>query len=90
MGLRRFRLPIAARVVADRGAPTRVWPAARHLPGGDVVTSAGPWRSSGHWWTFDGSAWDRDEWDVEVAGGVLYRLSRDRATGPWSVEGLVD
>lgn len=86
---RRFRPPIAARVVVEHGRPVRVQPAARGLPGGTVIACAGPWRSSGRWWTLDHSGWDRDGWDVELAGGV-YRLARDRTTGRWVVEGIAD
>ena len=89
-GFRRFRLPIAARVSVTRGLPARVQPSARGLPGGVVVAAAGPWRSSGRWWSLDAPGWDRDEWDVEVMGGHLYRLSRDRASGQWVIEGAVD
>ncbi|MEZ5318675.1 MAG: hypothetical protein R2752_14850 [Vicinamibacterales bacterium] len=88
--LRRFRLPLATRVVVDRGTPVRVVPSSRGVPGGAVVACAGPWRSSGHWWTFDRSAWDRDEWDVEVSEGAVIRLSRHRATGQWAIEGILD
>lgn len=88
--LRRFRIPVAVRVQLERGAPVRVVPSARGLAGGQVATRAGPWRSSGHWWTLDRSAWDRDEWDVELADGDMYRLSRDRATGIWEIEGVLD
>jgi protein ImuB len=90
LALRRFRLPIAARVTVVQGAPARVVPAARDLQGGDVVHRAGPWRTSGHWWTSDQTAWDRDEWDVELTDGAVYRLARDRATGAWVIEGLLD
>jgi protein ImuB len=101
--LRRFRLPIAARVTVEHGVPKDVWPSARNLVGGRVVTCAGPWRSSGLWWTpafgdFSrtdsradrGTAWDRDEWDVEVADGVVYRLARQRQAGGWEIEGVFD
>jgi hypothetical protein len=88
--LRRFRLPVAARVTVDQGAPAHVAPSAYGLAFGDVVACAGPWRSSGHWWTHDGSKWDRDEWDVELPGGHCYRLSRDRVTGRWEIEGELD
>jgi protein ImuB len=88
--LRRFRLPLAARVALDRGAPIRVDPAARGLAGGRVLACAGPWRSSGRWWALDRTDWDREEWDVELADGGAYRLSRDRATKQWVVEGVVD
>jgi protein ImuB len=87
--LRRLPLPVAAQVVVEHGRPIRVQPSARGLTGGPVSQCAGPWRSSGAWWTFDRSAWDRDEWDVELASG-LYRLVRDRATGAWSIDAILD
>jgi protein ImuB len=87
--VRRFRLPIAARVVVERGGPVRVVPATSAIAAARIVHRAGPWRSSGRWWTTD-RAWDRDEWDVELAGGGCYRLARDRATGQWEIEGEND
>ena len=87
--LRRFRLPIAADVCVEHGAPVAVRPFARGLAGGRVLTSAGPFRSSGYWWALDRRGWDRDEWEVELPDGV-YRLARDRATGRWEIEGLID
>jgi protein ImuB len=87
--LRRFRLPIAADVCVEHGAPVAVIPVVRGLAGGRVVTRAGPWRSSGHWWALDRRGWDRDEWEVELPDGV-YRLARDRATGRWEIEGAFD
>jgi protein ImuB len=90
VSFRRFRLPIAARVTVERGAPVRVQPSARGLPGGVVTSSAGPWRSSGRWWSLEGAHWDRDEWDVEIAASGIYRLTRNRASGQWEIEGMVD
>ena len=93
--LRRFRLPISARVTVEHGTPVHVSPSARDLSGGRVIACAGPWRSSGAWWAPFGiagrsGAWHRDEWDVEVAGGVLYRLARDRHSGQWAIDAVVD
>jgi protein ImuB len=34
--------------------------------------------------------WDRDEWDVVLAAGVVYRIFRDRLTGQWFLEGELD
>jgi protein ImuB len=87
--LRRLPLPVAATVCVERGRPVRVTSSARGLPGGSVKHCAGPWRSSGAWWTLDRRTWDRDEWDVELPGGV-YRLARDRATGSWSIDAIID
>jgi protein ImuB len=53
---------------------------------GEVVAAAGPWRASGEWWS--GSAWQREEWDVELSDGGLYRMSR--AAAHWHIEGMYD
>jgi protein ImuB len=88
--LRRFRLPVAARVAVEAGRPVRVQPSARGLPAGRVIAAAGPWRSSGRWWAPDDTGWNRDEWDVELEAGIVYRLTRDRVTGQWAIEGAFD
>jgi protein ImuB len=87
--LRRLRLPIAARVTTAHGAPVRV--VLSHTGGGDVRACAGPWRTSGAWWDLRKTAtWDRDEWDVELTDGAVYRLVRHRDTGRWEVDGIFD
>jgi len=102
--IRRFRIPMAVRVVADHGAPVRIvlsekesvlrlaCPEPRRGAQGEkrITHRAGPWRTSGQWWTADRDTWDRDEWDVGVDTGVVYRLARDRATDRWEVEGVID
>jgi len=35
-------------------------------------------------------AWDRDEWDVAVADGGVYRIFRDRGTDAWFIDAIVD
>jgi hypothetical protein len=90
LALRRFRIPMAVRVTVVRGVPVRIASAGHGFEGGAVVASAGPWRTSGAWWMLDRSAWDRDEWDVALASGGIYRLARQRATGIWEIEGLFD
>ena len=62
----------------------------RESRGAAVTTAAGPWRTSGHWWSSDGQTWDRDEWDVALDTGVVYRLARNRQTDRWEIEGEVD
>ena len=71
---------LATRPFANRGG----------LSGGDVQRRAGPWRTSGGWWTVTTKAWDRDEWDVTLADGATYRIFRDRCTDAWFIEGVVD
>jgi len=89
IALRRFRLPIAARVTVEHGAPMRVSASSSLIEAGRIVHRAGPWRSSGRWWTTD-QIWDRDQWDVELASGGCYRLSRNRITGSWEIDGEID
>ena len=88
VALRRFRIPIPARVRAEDGRPVRLWIDSRGFSGGHVAMSAGPWRTSGAWW--DPQHWDRDEWDIALRDGVTYRLFRERVSESWFVEGVVD
>jgi protein ImuB len=76
---RYYRPPVAAhvRVKADRPASVNAQ---------DVVVAAGPWRGSGDWWT--ASPWHRDEWDVELSSGGLYRIYH--AAQRWYLEGMYD
>jgi protein ImuB len=85
LAFRCFRPPLAARVEVDAGTPKRLSTRMFH---GNVTRAAGPWRSSGDWWRPD--VWDRDEWDVALSGGGLYRLYLDRASRQWFVEGTYD
>jgi protein ImuB len=80
---RLFRPPRAAHVVLSCGHPSFL--AADGIRG-KVVELAGPWRSSGDWWTVD--AWSRDEWDIALSDGALYRLYCCPAG--WFVEGSYD
>jgi protein ImuB len=88
--LRRFRQPLVASVVIEAGRPARVRVSARSdtMAGGQVVACAGPWRTSGDWWT--ASAWDHDEWDIGLDTGVVCRLFRDRRKDRWYVAGAYD
>ncbi|HXJ94439.1 MAG TPA: DNA polymerase Y family protein [Terriglobia bacterium] len=67
--LRLFRPPLAVSVEVQAGHLVRVDSTQVH---GRVVSIAGPWRTSGAWWTDD--SWEHDEWDAEIAV-VSRRLS---------------
>jgi protein ImuB len=83
--MRRFRPPQHAQVWRGTdGRPSRI---SFSKGDGRVIACAGPWRTSGDWWT--GEPWDREEWDVEIACGVL-RIHRDCRRGEWFVEGSYD
>ena len=102
-GLRRFRLPIPARVLMDGNRPISVRTDRPALAGGRVQAAAGPWRTSGEWWKTSAvpagaqpsapprrAGWNRDEWDVALSDGGLYRIFEDRETGRWFVGAVVD
>lgn len=96
--VRRFRSPIPAKVVLERGQPARVTTDRRGFGGGRVARCEGPWRSSGEWWSGPHAArgvhatqpWNCDEWDVVTTDGCGYRISYARETGTWFVDGLLD
>ncbi len=87
--LRLFRPPLRAKVEMLKEKPARV---AFLQQRGEVIACAGPWRTSGEWWTNDG--WRRDEWDVALRAKddavALYRLYRDLNSGDWFVYGSYD
>ena len=123
--LRRFRFPIPTRVTVNEGRPVRVQTDRQGFTSGAIVQSAGPWRTSGNWWSASAreqpgelrrdhravaasgreggwdtgprmkseqtsEAWDRDEWDVAMNDGTIYRLVVEREVGQWFLEGVID
>jgi protein ImuB len=83
--LRRFRPRKHAQVLLRESRPVHV--ASMHIQG-KVELCAGPWRSSGDWWKHE--PWDREEWDVALSDGALYRIHEDLRTSRWFVEGSYD
>jgi hypothetical protein len=95
---------VPARVtVAEDGRPQRVAIRAAGFTPGSVQACAGPWRTSGEWWRVADArvqheneserplvGWNRDEWDVNLADGAVYRLYRDRDQDRWFVDGVID
>lgn len=59
------------------------------LPASHIAASAGPWRASGDWWS-GLESWSRDEWDVELTNGILYRVFWDRLKKDWFLDGVYD
>jgi protein ImuB len=91
--LRRFRPPRYAQVIVVNRLPVRV---VSPTVNGRVVMAKGPWRASGEWWRQD--AWSRDEWDIALESGALYRLFQEvpaqkpgeGSGGRWFIEGSYD
>jgi protein ImuB len=94
--LRRQRHPPAIRVSVESGRPVHLAASKRGLPCGAVVQAAGPWRTSGGWWPEQPRAseapqhWNRDEWDIALAGGAVCRIYQDRTTGQWFLDAVYD
>jgi protein ImuB len=138
--LHRCRQPVPARVALADGRPIRVTTDRRGFAGGAVVHRAGPWRTSGDWWTGSAGAvggaeqvggvaeavqdlrrsvldtperygarasargggpprevknagphaFNRDEWDVALSDGAVYRIFQDRETDAWFIDAIVD
>ena len=89
--LRIFRPAIDVRITYSKGQLSHIRSLKGRQISGEILWSAGPWRSSGDWWEQD--AWMRDEWDIaveETAGIVLYRLVHDLISGRWMLEGSYD
>jgi protein ImuB len=91
LALRRYRPPQSAQVFSDaEGRPAKIFSSKAE---GRVIASAGPWRTSGDWWT--GEKWDREEWDLEISSGSLLQGSllcvhRDRRAERWFLDGSYD
>ncbi len=67
-------------VASEAGATPRIQ--------GLVRVAAGPWTLEDGWW--NDKPVERDYWDVELSGGGLYRVYRDRTTGEWFADGMYD
>ena len=108
LALRIFRPAWQLRIRLSEGRPVHISAVAsssgRAELQGRVVWSAGPWRSSGDWWTENSKEkgasknqvpWDREEWDIALANGngtgvALYRIYRDLASGHWFTDASYD
>jgi protein ImuB len=80
MAFRAFRPPLTAKVQSGFISAPGIH--------GKAIQLAGPWRTSGDWWT--AGAWAGDEWDIELSDGALYRIRCDSQTGRWFIEGRYD
>ncbi len=87
LATRALRPPRTAEVRCDpAGTPLLV--IGEGALGGRVVASAGPWRTVAEWWTDSPVA--VDSYDLEVAGGLLLRASRELSSGSWWIEAVYD
>ena len=85
LAIRLFRPALSAKVKVNDSAPHRV---TANGVKGVVLRFAGPWKTSGEWWA--PTAWSREEWDVALDDGALYRIYQETQTRSWFVEGVYD
>jgi len=91
IALRLFRPRLRAVVNVQDGKPVKLKCLVRKEIAGEIVWTAGPWRSSGDWSEQEG--WSREEWDIALQAEsemVLYRLVEDKLSRDWWVEGVYD
>jgi protein ImuB len=87
---RMLRPPLPATVEAESGRLKLLKIQEDHiLRGGRIIRESGPWKVSGRWWS-DPDHWDREEWDVTLSTGSLYRIFRDPGRDQWCVDGVYD
>src|SRR5580704_9490189 len=82
LAFRHFRPPLDARFDKNAGSLR-----AAGIQG-TIEEISGPWRTEGDWWRAD--AWDRDEFDLALSDGALYRLNFNRQSQKWQLEGVYD
>jgi protein ImuB len=85
LALRVFRPALHARVRLAGVAPRQVVATGVQ---GTVLEAAGPWKISGEWWTI--APWVREEWDVALDDGALYRIYFELNTREWYVHSVYD
>ncbi len=96
IALRLFRPPLGASITLREAKPVRMRCLEREDIAGEIVWTAGPWRSSGDWSEQEG--WSREEWDIAVPAESSCQLpvpscqshEREPTTGNWQpATGLV-
>ena len=84
--MRAIRPPMRAEVRLEAGRPAHLRSA---LARGNVVMAAGPWRTTGYWWS-KSAHFAVDHYDIQMADGTVLRLCFDWKTKRWQVDGLYD
>ncbi len=86
LALRMLRPPAIAEVRVRAGYPTWIRSA---IVRGRVVRCAGPWRTTGGWWSQEGR-FAFDHFDVQTEDGSVARLRHDHLARIWQIDGIYD
>jgi protein ImuB len=77
---------VTASVRIAQGRPETVRSA---VANGQVLRMAGPWRTTGGWWTPE-ERFAYDSFDVLTSDGTVSRLRFDRMHGIWQIDAVYD
>jgi protein ImuB len=86
LALRALRPPLPAQVRRHRQRPVWIRSA---IANGRVVRCAGPWRTTGGWWSSE-ERFAFDQFDVQSEDGVVVRLRFDHVRREWQIDGVYD
>ncbi|RIL00313.1 MAG: hypothetical protein DCC71_18650, partial [Proteobacteria bacterium] len=86
LAARAVRPPLAVQVRLRSGQPAALRSA---LANGDVVHCAGPWRTTGGWWSEE-HRFAFDSYDVATSDGLVVRLRHDRLRDIWELDAVYD
>jgi protein ImuB len=84
--LRQLRPALPAQVRLRGELPQQVTSA---IARGRVVQLAGPWRTTGAWWSREGR-FAYDSFDAQLSDGTLLRLRLDRVRNRWEIDAIYD
>src|SRR5262249_35576806 len=86
--LRSFRPALKARVESESGRLRFLKVSeGKVLRGGRIMFQSGPWKASGRWWSGT-ELWAREEWEVTLNDGEVYRIFQVADSTEWYVEGV--
>jgi protein ImuB len=86
LSVRALRPPVAAQVQVHRGRPSSIRSA---VSTGHVVHAAGPWRTTGRWWSEE-QRFAVDYFDLQVSDGTLLRIRFDWIEKTWHIDAVYD
>jgi protein ImuB len=86
LAIRALRPPVPAQVHASLGRPEWI---RSTVANGEVIRSAGPWRTTGGWWSRE-ERFAFDHFDIQTSDGLVVRLRLDLITGCWQIDAVYD
>jgi len=86
LAIRALRPPLDASVRVCQGLPEHVRSA---IANGRVLQVAGPWRTTGGWWSRE-DHFAFDSYDVQTADGTISRLRFDHLRKHWQIDAVYD